>query len=104
MKKSQHLFYRFKVKESLTSHLYSMHRGKRPKTDTCEICGKSFVSKFHLKLHKQTHTDITDRLAERKQCEHCGEWLMTRSGIYYHKQVFVFFSSLRLKWHQNNLL
>ena len=33
------------------------------------------------------HTDKSVRLAMRKQCEHCGEWLLSKSGIYYHKQV-----------------
>lgn len=34
-----------------------------------------------------SHTDKSERLAQRKQCEHCGEWLMTKSGIYYHEQI-----------------
>lgn len=27
-----------------------------------------------------SHTDKSERLAQRKQCEHCGEWLLTKSG------------------------
>lgn len=63
-----------------------VHRNKKPSI-TCEICGRSFYAKFHLEKHLRTHSDKSERLAERKQCDHCGEWLMTRSGIYYHKQV-----------------
>lgn len=33
------------------------------------------------------HVDKSERLAHRKRCEHCGELLMTKSGIYYHAQI-----------------
>lgn len=31
--------------------------------------------------------DKSVRLAQRQRCEHCGEWLMSKSGIYYHEQI-----------------
>lgn len=34
-----------------------------------------------------SHTDKSERLAQRKQCAHCHEWLWTKSGIYYHEQI-----------------
>lgn len=34
-----------------------------------------------------SHVDKSERLAQRKRCEHCGEWLMTKSGIYYHDKI-----------------
>lgn len=63
-----------------------MHREKKAIV-TCEICGKSFNVKANFDKHMLSHTDKSERLAQRKQCEHCGEWLMTKSGIYYHEQV-----------------
>lgn len=66
--------------------MYAVHRDKK-RSVTCEICGKSFYVKFHLDKHMLSHTDKSERLAQRKQCEHCGEWLMTKSGIYYHEQI-----------------
>lgn len=33
-----------------------------------------------------SHAKESERLAARKQCEWCGEWLLTKSGIYYHHQ------------------
>lgn len=80
------IFHRFKLQSLLRSHMYGVHRDKK-RCVTCEICGKSFYAKFYLNKHLRTHTDKSERLAERTQCEHCGEWLMSKSGIYYHKQV-----------------
>lgn len=53
---------------------------------TCELCGMSFYVEAHLILHMRSHTDKSERLAQRQQYEHCGEWLMSKSGIYYHQQ------------------
>lgn len=77
---------KFPLQSLLYSHMYGVHREKKASV-CCEICGKSFYTNFHLNKHMLTHSDKSERLAERKQCEHCGEWLMTYSGIYYHKQV-----------------
>lgn len=66
--------------------MYSVHREKKAIV-TCEICGKSFSVRAHFEKHLQSHTARSERLAQRKQCEHCGEWLMTKSGMYYHEQV-----------------
>lgn len=68
--------------------MYSAHREKKAIV-TCEICGKSFTVRAHFEKHLESHTDRSERLAHRKQCEHCGEWLMTKSGMYYHEQVGV---------------
>lgn len=63
------------------------HREKKRRV-TCELCGKSFFAKTYLDRHMlTTHTDKSERLAMREQCKYCGEWLMTKGGIYYHKQV-----------------
>lgn len=35
----------------------------------------------------QSHADKSERLAQRKQCEYCGEWLLTKSGLYYHEKI-----------------
>lgn len=77
---------KFQLQSLLKNHTYAVHREKK-RCITCEICGKSFYTKFHLDKHMLSHTDKSERLAMRKQCEHCGEWLMTKSGIYYHEQV-----------------
>lgn len=77
---------KFQLESLLKNHTYAVHREKKASV-TCEICGKSFVAQFFLNKHMLTHTDKSERLAMRKQCEHCGEWLMTKSGIYYHKQL-----------------
>lgn len=76
----------FPVIDSLRSHMNSVHREKKPIV-TCEICGKSFSLRAHLKMHMQTHVDKSERLFQQRQCEHCGEWLMSKSGVYYHEQV-----------------
>ncbi|XP_031634974.1 zinc finger protein 91-like [Contarinia nasturtii] len=77
---------RFQLAALLKNHFYSVHREKKA-ISTCEICGKSFSVKANFDKHMLSHSDKTERLAQRKQCEHCGEWLMTKSGIYYHEQI-----------------
>lgn len=78
---------KFKLQSLLKKHLYAAHREKKTSV-TCEICGKSFYSKTFLDRHTlTTHTDKSERLAMREQCKYCGEWLLTKGGIYYHKQV-----------------
>ncbi|XP_055317612.1 zinc finger protein 665-like isoform X2 [Sitodiplosis mosellana] len=74
---------RFQLMSLLRNHYYSVHREKKANV-TCEICGKSFEIKANFDKHMLLHTDKSERLAQRKQCSHCGEWLMTKSGIYYH--------------------
>lgn len=66
--------------------MYAAHRDKRIKA-SCEICGKGFSIKAHLKKHMLSHSNKSERLAQRQQCAHCGEWLMTKSGMYYHDQI-----------------
>lgn len=34
-----------------------------------------------------SHTDKSVRLAQSQKCKVCGEWLMSKSGIYYHEQI-----------------
>lgn len=63
-----------------------MHREKKANV-TCEICGKSFTVKASFEKHMLSHGDKTERLDQRQQCEHCGEWLLTKSGIYYHDKI-----------------
>lgn len=70
----------------LKNHYYSVHREKNENA-TCEICGKFFNVKATFNKHMLLHLDKTERLAHRKQCDHCGEWLLTKSGIYYHKKI-----------------
>lgn len=70
----------------MKNHKYAVHREKK-RSVTCEICGKSFYTMFHLQKHLLSHTDKSERLTERTQCEYCGEWLMSKSGIYYHEQI-----------------
>lgn len=78
---------KFLTKTSLKSHKYAVHRQKVARV-TCELCGQSFYAKYFLNKHIVTaHTDKSERLAMRKQCEFCGEWLLTKSGVFYHKQV-----------------
>lgn len=84
---NQHnIFFRFQLASLLKNHCYSVHREKKAIV-TCEICGKSFSVKANFEKHMLSHSDKSERLAQRKQCEHCGEWLMTKSGIYYHEQI-----------------
>lgn len=80
------LSHRFRLDLLLKAHMYSVHTEKRPKV-TCEICGKTFPIKAHLKKHMLSHENKAERLAQRQQCAHCGEWLLTKSGIYYHEQI-----------------
>lgn len=79
-------FFRFKLATLLKNHFYSVHREKEPYI-TCEICGKSFSAKTSFDNHMLSHADKSERLAQRKKCEHCGEWLMSKSGMYYHEQI-----------------
>lgn len=78
--------FRFKLARLLKSHNYANHREKKC-TATCENCGKSFTSQVYLNKHMLSHSDKWERLAQKKQCKHCGEWLMSRSGILYHQQI-----------------
>lgn len=78
---------KFQLQSLLKCHKYAAHRNKIARV-TCELCGKFFYAQFFLNKHMITaHTDKSERLAMRKQCEFCGEWLLSKSGIYYHKQV-----------------
>lgn len=81
-----HLVIRFQIKCLLTNHIITVHSEKQPKV-TCEYCGKGFHVKAHLRKHIQSHKDKSERLAQRKQCKYCGEWLLTSSGVYYHEQI-----------------
>lgn len=71
---------------ALKSHTYTVHREKQ-RNLICETCGKSFYVKFHLDRHMLTHIDQSERLVEQIQFEYCGEWLKTKSGIFYHQQI-----------------
>lgn len=78
---------KFQLPSLVKLHKYRNHREKIARV-TCELCGKSFNANVYLKQHMlTTHTDKAERLAMRQQCEHCGEWLMSKTGINYHKQV-----------------
>ncbi|XP_031629987.1 transcription factor grauzone-like [Contarinia nasturtii] len=76
---------KFRLDSLLRNHKYAVHREKN-RFSTCEVCGKSFYTKFHLDKHMLCHMDKSERLSERIQCQYCGEWLMTRSGVFYHHQ------------------
>lgn len=76
----------FHLASLLRNHYYSVHREKKVHA-TCEICGKSFNFKATFDRHLLSHGDKSERLMQRQQCEHCGEWLMSRSGIYYHEKI-----------------
>lgn len=65
-------------------HMYARHNKK---ILTCEYCGKTYSDKSHFNTHVQTHLDISERVFQPRPCEHCGDWLMTKSGLYYHEQV-----------------
>lgn len=90
---------KYQLQSLLKSHMWTVHREKK-RSITCEQCGKSFYIKFHLDKHMlSSHTDKSERLVTRKQCEHCGEWLLTKSGIFYHKQVSAeYINFTRVKW------
>lgn len=70
----------------LKNHFYSVHREKKANV-TCEVCGKSFNIKASFDKHMLSHVDKEERLAQRQQCEYCGEWLLSKSGIYYHEKI-----------------
>lgn len=70
----------------LKNHQYAQHREKKP-TVTCEICGKTYFNNNHLGRHMLSHADKSERMAQRKKCEHCGEWMGSNSAIYYHNQL-----------------
>lgn len=81
------LYYsRFQLKTLLRNHQYSVHREKKANL-SCEFCGKMFNVKAIFEKHMLLHGDKTKRLAHRKQCDHCGEWLLTKSGLYYHEVI-----------------
>lgn len=65
-------FCSFQLEILLKNHNYAVHREKKP-IITCEICGKSFAVKANFDKHVLRHTDKSERLAQSKQCEHCGE-------------------------------
>lgn len=70
----------------LKSHKLS-HQAKKC-IGTCEICGKGFYTNFHLAKHQnEFHRDKSERLHESKQCAVCHEWLLTKSGVFYHQQL-----------------
>lgn len=84
--KKKHFFFRFQLAITLRNHKYNVHREKKPKV-TCEICGKQFINNAALSKHMHCHEDASEKLARSTQCEHCGEWLVSKSGIYYHEQI-----------------
>lgn len=78
---------KFQTRSLLKAHNYGVHR-KKTASVTCHLCGKSFYTPFYLNKHKIiAHTDKSERLVMREQCSVCGEWLLTKSGIFYHKQL-----------------
>ncbi|XP_055317609.1 transcription factor grauzone-like isoform X2 [Sitodiplosis mosellana] len=76
----------FQIESLLKTHMYTVHREKKS-IGTCEICGKSFNTIYLLDKHKLQHIDKSERLIERTQCEHCGDWIATSSGLFYHQQI-----------------
>ncbi|XP_031627535.1 zinc finger protein 883-like isoform X2 [Contarinia nasturtii] len=77
---------KYHLASMLKYHKYSVHRERKPNF-CCEICGKDFYVKFHLDKHMlHKHTDKSERLIERKQCEYCGDWLLSKSNVFYHHQ------------------
>lgn len=79
-------FASFRLVALLRNHYYSVHREKKAHV-TCEICGKHFNVKANFHKHMLQHVEKSERLAQRKQCDQCGEWLMTKSGMYYHETI-----------------
>ncbi|XP_055317616.1 zinc finger protein 28-like [Sitodiplosis mosellana] len=77
---------KFHLLKLLTRHIYAAHREKK-RNHTCEICGKSFFTNYHLEKHKLQHLDKSERLVEGTKCQHCGEWIATKSGVFYHQQI-----------------
>lgn len=78
--------FRFKLPMLLKNHMYAVHREKKA-ICRCERCGKSFYTKYHLDKHMNSHIERSERLTEKKQCAHCGEWLFSKSAVSYHQQI-----------------
>lgn len=70
------------VKENRCSNRQSLMRLP------CDICGKSYRSKFGLSKHYITHTPKELRpIKNRMNCEFCGKWFDTKNGLQRHRMI-----------------
>lgn len=70
---------RFLTKVELELHTRAMHRDKTGTEIICEICGKTFARRDHLKYHSRIHTD-----AERVECDVCHAKLANKDVLRAH--------------------
>lgn len=66
---------------SLDAHIQRMHNNTIQAI--CELCGKSFSSKY---LHK-THIPLEHGNVERVQCDICKGWFKDKSNIQKHMRI-----------------
>ena len=62
----------FRIKGSLTAHMYT-HRDF--KNFTCEVCGSSFKSSNNLRKHRQTHLKL-----KKYKCKYCDQKFRSDGG------------------------
>ena len=60
----------------LTTHML-VHQ-ESSKREKCELCGKLFRQKFHLKLHQQRHEGV-----KNFNCAHCQAAFITKSEFFF---------------------
>nr|XP_039268832.1 zinc finger protein 471-like [Styela clava] len=60
----------------------NLQTSSRDETFVCQQCGKNFKSKWHLNVHKRTHTGEKPYV-----CKQCGKWFPKSSHLQEHKRT-----------------
>ena len=70
--------YKTPVKINLDVHI-KHHHSEHLHRDQCDLCGKKFLNKTLLKLHKETHSKVKQHI-----CEKCGKGFTHEVGLRAH--------------------
>ena len=88
-KETSSAFARFASKVNAVIHERNTHNKpldseliKSLKLLTCDVCGKVFMSKYHLVTHISSHTN-----AKHFPCDHCGKKFASRSNLKVHIKI-----------------
>lgn len=78
--------YRTNTKQSITSHIRSMHLPRDPNSNKCKKCGKNYSKREHLRTHMKTcgKSEEFKRSLKHYTCDHCQHKSYTKGHLANH--------------------